>query len=80
MLSKAASSTILKVFGMTRPGIKHRSPGLLAMVEKIIDAYAESAALSSFNNNPIHPTPPLGHDMTQGQFLSRGLNSEFSFS
>ena len=29
------------------------------------------------------PTPPLGHDMTQGQFLKRslaGLNSEFSFS
>ena len=32
---------------------------------------------------PIYPTPPLGQDMTQGQFLSRvltGLNSEFSFS
>ena len=29
------------------------------------------------------PTPPLGQDMTQGQFLSgvlTGLNSEFSFS
>ena len=29
------------------------------------------------------PTPPLGRDMTQGQFLSgvlTGLNSEFSFS
>ena len=29
------------------------------------------------------PTPPLGHDMTQGQFFKRsltGLNSEFSFS
>ena len=26
------------------------------------------------------PTPPLGQDMTQGQFLSRVLNSEFSFS
>ena len=25
-------------------------------------------------------TPPLGQDMTQGQFLSGGLNSEFSFS
>ena len=32
---------------------------------------------------PIYPTPPLGQDMTQGQFLKRclaGLNSEFSFS
>ena len=31
----------------------------------------------------IYPTPPLGQDMTQGQFLKRGLtglNSEFSFS
>ena len=29
------------------------------------------------------PTPPLGQDMTQGQFLMQnltGLNSEFSFS
>ena len=29
------------------------------------------------------PTPPLGQDMTQGQFLKRnltGLNAEFSFS
>ena len=32
---------------------------------------------------PIYPTPPLGQDMTRGQFLKRslaGLNSEFSFS
>ena len=32
---------------------------------------------------PIYPTPPLGQDMTQGQFFKRsltGLNSEFSFS
>ena len=31
----------------------------------------------------IYPTPPLGQDMTQGQFCKRsltGLNSEFSFS
>ena len=35
------------------------------------------------NKNPIYATPPLGQDMTQGQFLKRsltGLNSEFSFS
>ena len=30
MLSKEASSTIFKVFGMTRPGIEPRSPGPLA--------------------------------------------------
>ena len=31
----------------------------------------------------IYLTPPLGQDMTQGQFFKRsltGLNSEFSFS
>ena len=34
-------------------------------------------------NDPIYQTPPLGQDMTQGQFFKRslaGLNSEFSFS
>ena len=33
--------------------------------------------------NHIYPTPPLGQDMTQGQFFKRSLtclNSEFSFS
>ena len=33
--------------------------------------------------DPIYPNPPLGQDMTQGQFLKRSLaslNSEFSFS
>ena len=30
MLSKEASSTIIKVFGMAQPGIEHRSPGPLA--------------------------------------------------
>ena len=29
---------------------------------------------------PYLPTPLLGQDMTQGQFLSEVLNSEFSFS
>ena len=31
---------------------------------------------------PIYPTPPLGQDMTQGQFFKQsltGFNSEFSF-
>ena len=34
-------------------------------------------------NIHIYPTPPLGQDMTQGQFFKQsltGLNSEFSFS
>ena len=26
--------------------------------------------LTIFRFNPIYPTPPLGQDMTQGQFLS----------
>ena len=37
----------------------------------------------SIKGDPIYPTPPLGQDMTQGQFFKRslvGLNSEFSFS
>ena len=25
---------------------------------------------SGIKSNPIYPTPPLGQDMTQGQFLS----------
>ena len=32
--------------------------------------------------DPINPTPPLGQDMTHGQFLKRslaGLNSDFPF-
>ena len=36
------------------------------------------------NGDTIYPTPPLGQDMTQGQFFFKrsltGLNSEFSFS
>ena len=36
-----------------------------------------------FSLDTIYPTPPLGQDMTQGQFFKwslTGLNSEFSFS
>ena len=39
-------------------------------------------ATSRINREPCLPTPPLGQDMTQGQFFKRslsGLNSEFSF-
>ena len=35
------------------------------------------------DGDPIYPTPPLGQDMTKGQFFKRslaGFNSEFSFS
>ena len=43
----------------------------------------KKALYDNKNNDPIYPTPPLGQDMTQGQFSKRslvGLNSEFSFS
>ena len=36
-----------------------------------------------FLHDDIYLTPPLGQDMTQGQFFKRslaGFNSEFSFS
>ena len=51
------------------------------MVELINSDPAVLDALVTWD--PIYPTPPLGQDMTQGQFLKRslpGLNSEFSFS
>ena len=41
------------------------------------------ASLHNTQHYHIYPTPPLGQDMTQGQFFKRsltGLNSEFSFS
>ena len=47
----------------------HRCVDMLAQINK--------------QNDPIYPTPPLGQDMTQGQFFKRsltGLNSELSFS
>ena len=50
---------------------------------KIININSNSNSITNLINNPIYPTPPLGQDMTQGQFFkqsSTGLNSEFSFS
>ena len=51
------------------------------------DDHVHVLQLSSFfgkmSGYHIFPTPPLGQDMTQGQFFKRsltGLNSEFSFS
>ena len=41
------------------------------------------AKKTNLSNYHIYPTPPLGQDMTQGQFFKRsltGFNSEFSFS
>ncbi len=41
------------------------------------------ASVCDHDVDPIYPTPPLGQDMTQGQFFKQslaGLNSEYSFS
>ena len=49
----------------------------------LFPAFLFSLLWKSFCADPIYPTPPLGQNMTQGQFLKRslaGLNSEFSFS
>ena len=43
----------------------------------------ETIMIDKEENYHIYPTPPLGQDMTQGQFFKwslTGLNSEFSFS
>ena len=53
--------------------------------EKYIDLARElkKTVEHESHGDPIYPTPPLGQDMTQGQFLKRSLadlNSEFSFS
>ena len=47
MLSKVVSSTIFKVFGMTRPGIKPRSPRPLANT----NYYAKVNKHNNNNNN-----------------------------
>ena len=46
-------------------------------IEQILEATSNQTVVL------FYPTPPLGQDMTQGQFLRQsltGLNSEFSFS
>ena len=49
MLSKEVSSTILKVFGMTRPGIEPRSPGplvnTLSKEEKGVQTFSKGIGL-----------------------------------
>ena len=50
-------------------------------VDVVASPYSESYVDMMFLSHL--PTPPLGQDMTQGQFFKRsltGLNSEFSFS
>ena len=50
---------------------------------KVEQSYEWSSALLYNSVWYYLPTPPLGQDMTQGQFFKRsltGLNSEFSFS
>ena len=62
MLSKEASSTIFWVFGMTRPGIKRRSPGLLANTLTILQPWRPqitsyiylSSKSSSLQNTSLH--------------------------
>ena len=44
MLSKVVSSTIFKVFGMTRPGIEPRSPGPLAKMLAMLLKYFKNTA------------------------------------
>ena len=53
MLSKEASSTIFKVFGMTRPGIEPRSPGPWANILTIMpmsgmDVYSSITEIQDF--------------------------------
>ena len=58
------------------------SPSLLGMTSYTLQSHSQSGVYYD-NSDPIYPTPQLGQDMTQGQFLKRslaGLNSEFSFS
>ena len=55
------------------------------MVPLNVEGVAEVVPLVSVKVvvDPIYQTPPLGQDMTIGQFFKRsltGLNSEFSFS
>ena len=55
----------------------------LASIEDSVDTSIQRLEGYIQKHDPIYPTPPLGQDMTQGQFLKRsfaGLNSEFSFS
>ena len=56
MLSKEVSSTIFKVFGMTRPGIEPRSPGpmvntLPTWTMSVVDVVTEMKQLISKSMN-----------------------------
>ena len=45
-----------------------------------LDKKAAKELYEKNSNRSYLPTLPLGQNMTQGQFLSGGLNSDFSFS
>ena len=56
----------------------------LVPTSSAVSRMSGSSNFDSFRHGWYYlPTPPLGQDMTQGQFFKRsltGLNSEFSFS
>ena len=59
------------------------TPSLSLLALRLLMYLKTTISLSIIHVYHIYPTPPLGQDMTQGQFLKRsltGLNSEFSFS
>ena len=63
MLSKVVSSSIFKVFGMTRPGIEPRSPGPLA---------------NTLTAGPHGTTEPLwGEDFKVSQYVSIAVKNTF---
>ena len=43
---------------------------MLACSLQVNEFELQSCYYVHFRTNPIYPTPPLGQDMTQGQFLS----------
>ena len=59
--------------------LRENVQSMLVSIKKTIYDSWKFAYISCYH---IYPTPPLGQDMTQGQFFNRsltGLNSEFSF-
>ena len=63
--------------------IKAMNNGILVSEFELQQWYYVDFRTNTLGKSPIYPTPPLGQDMTQGQFFKRslaGLNSQFSFS
>ena len=46
----------------------------MCLIYKLIYTFYDTTTTTTYTSkiidNPIHPTPPLGQNMTQGQFLS----------